>query len=245
MRVLLACEESQTVCKEFRKLGHEAYSCDILPCSGGHPEWHIQDDVRKVLYRQEWNLVIAHPPCTRLANSGVRWLAERNLWSEMLDACHFFNLFQAYGVCGNAICIENPIPHKYAIEHLGKYHQLIQPWMFGHGETKATCLWLYNLPPLIASNIVTGREGRVWKTPPSPDRARIRSKTYPGIAAAMAEQWGREAGLTGNILLKPTKCTRTGAKMEQQPQNVPEWDTIRNSQTNPAFPNLCKSKPQP
>jgi hypothetical protein len=189
MKVLIACEESQEVCKAFRAKGHEAYSCDILDCSGGHPGWHIKRNVIHELYN-DWDLIIAHPPCTRLANSGVRWLHERNLWQEMYFACEFFNHFQSLGKQGLKLAIENPIPHKHAIEYIGKYHQIIQPWMFGHPETKATCLWLYNLPALIPSGIVSGREQRVWKMPPSADRSKLRSKTFPGIAAAMADQWG-------------------------------------------------------
>ena len=126
MRVLVACEESQIVTMAFRARGHEAFSCDLLQTSGLHPEWHIQADVRVVLLRK-WDLVIAHPPCTRLANSGVRWLAERNLWEELDTACAFFKVFQEYGEKGNKIAIENPIPHKYAKLKIGDYSQLIQP----------------------------------------------------------------------------------------------------------------------
>jgi len=191
MRALIACEESQSVCIEFRKKGHEAYSCDILPCSGGHSEWHIQDDAVYTLHRYEWNIVIAHPPCTRLANSGVRWLHERDLWEDMYRATEFFNHFVRHGLSGNKIAIENPIQHKYARKQiLGSYTQIIQPWQFGHPEQKATCLWLYNLPKLQPTNIVSGREQRIWKMTPSPDRAKLRSKTFPGIAKAMADQWG-------------------------------------------------------
>ena len=189
MRILIACEESQEVCKAFRAKGHKAYSCDLLPCSGGHPEWHLQGNVTHELYN-DWDLVIAHPPCTRLANSGVRWLHERSLWQEMYYACEFFNQFQTYALSGAKVCIENPIPHKHAIEYIGKYSQIIQPWQFGHPESKATCLWLYNLPLLQPTNIVEGREQRIWKLPPSDDRAKLRSKTFPGIAKAMAAQWG-------------------------------------------------------
>lgn len=188
MKVLVACEESQVVCKAFRAKGHEAYSCDLQECSGNHPEWHITGNVVNQLYNR-WELIIAHPPCTRLANSGVRWLHERDLWQELYYACEFFNMFQSAGKSGIKVCIENPIPHKYAVEYIGKYHQLIQPWMFGHGETKSTCLWLYNLPKLIPTNIVSGREQKIWKMPPSKDRTKLRSKTFPGIANAMASQW--------------------------------------------------------
>lgn len=188
MRVLVACEESQTVCKAFRELGHEAYSCDILPCSGGRPEWHIQDDVLNHL-NEEWDLMIAHPPCTRLCNSGVCWLHKRDLWEDMREGAEFFKKLLEADI--PRIAVENPIMHKYAVEIIGRRQdQVIQPWMFGHGETKATCLWLVNLPKLKPSNIVEGREQRLHRLPPSKDRALLRSKTYPGIAKAMAEQWG-------------------------------------------------------
>lgn len=196
LEVLIACEESQEVTKAFRELGHNAWSCDLQPCSGGKPEWHIQKDVRIVLDNKKFDLVIAHPPCTRLSNSGVRWLAERDLWADMYSACEFFNLFQRLG--DTAVAIENPIPHKYAVEYIKKYTQIIQPWMFGHHESKATCLWLYNLPKLQPTNIVEGREQRIWKLPPSQDRAKLRSKTYSGIAQAMALQWS--SYLCGGVL---------------------------------------------
>ena len=188
MKVLIACEESQVVCKSFRELGHEAYSCDILPCSGGHPEWHIQDNVLNHL-KDGWDLMVAHPPCTRICNSGVMWLHKRNLWNDLDDAVSFFIQLQEAPI--PKICIENPIPHKYAKEKIGEYTQLIQPWMFGHEETKATCLWLKGLKELKPTNIVEGRVQRLHRLPPSKDRAKLRSKTYPGIAKAMAEQWGK------------------------------------------------------
>lgn len=192
MKILLGCEESQEVTKAFRALGHEAYSCDLMPCSGGHPEWHIQGDVIDQAYSGNYDLMIAHPPCTYLANSGVRWLNIRDgkitnydrkqqmLWGRRL----FIDLLNAPIPF---VAVENPIPHKHCF--LPKYSQIIQPWMFGHGETKATCLWLKNLPLLKPTNIVSGREQKIWKMPPGPDRAKLRSKTYPGIAAAMASQW--------------------------------------------------------
>jgi len=188
MKVLVACEESQAVCIAFRERGHEAYSCDILPTSGNHPEWHIQDDAIKILYSQKWDLVIAHPPCTRICNSGVRWLRERNLWSDLVKAEIFFNEFVNYGIAGNKICIENPIPHRFA--RIPKYSQIIQPWQFGDPVSKATCLWLYNLPILLPTQITEIKEQKIWKMPPSPERAKLRSKTFPGIAKGMAEQWG-------------------------------------------------------
>jgi len=200
MRVLIACEESQAVCIEFQKRGHEAYSCDLLPCSGGHPEWHLQMNAIKALTLKNWDLVIAHPPCTRLSNSGVRWLAERNLWDDLEDALHLFRQFvKKHNYC--KVAIENPIPHKYAkygfknkhgdyVQGTGDYSQIIHPYQFGHGEQKATCLWLYGLPKLKPTEIVDGREQRIWKMAPGPNRAKERSKTFPGIAKAMAEQWG-------------------------------------------------------
>lgn len=203
-RVLIACEESQTVCKAFRELGHEAYSCDIQDCSGGHPEWHIQGDAIEVMYREYWDMVIAHPPCTYMSNSGVRWLYEHDgrqntrRWMNLIAAMIFFNQVKQWHYdTGRKLCLENPIPHKHAVNDIadkkgiGKYTQLIQPWQFGHGETKATCLWLYGLPELKPTEIVEGREQRIWKLPPSADRQKLRSKSFEGIAKAMAEQWGK------------------------------------------------------
>lgn len=192
MKILVACEESQEVTKAFRALGHEAYSCDLQDCSGGHPDWHIKGDAIYEAYSGKYDLMIAHPPCTYLANSGVRWLnivdgkitnqerRQEMLWGRRL----FMDLLNAPI---EFIAIENPIPHKHA--YLPKYNQIIQPWQFGHGETKATCLWLKGLPKLKPTDIVEGREQKIWKMPPSEDRARLRSKTFPGIAKAMAEQW--------------------------------------------------------
>ena len=185
MQVLVACEESQSVTIEFRKLGHEAYSCDVLPCSGGHPEWHLQQDVTQLL-DSRWDMVIAFPPCTHLAVSGARWFAQKRVDGRQQEAIDFFMQF-AYLDCPK-VAIENPVAIISKIWR--KPDQIIQPWQFGHGETKATCLWLKGLPLLTATDIVAGREGRVWRLPPSPDRARLRSRTFPGIAKAMAEQWG-------------------------------------------------------
>jgi len=185
MKVLLACEESQAVTKEFRKLGYEAYSCDLLDCSGGHPEWHLQQDVTELL-EQSWDMIIAFPPCTDLAVSGARWFKEKIADGRQQKSIDFFKLFTDCNC--ELVAIENPIgimSTKYQ-----KPSQIIQPWQFGHGETKATCLWLKNLPKLIPTNIVEGREQRIWKLPPSEDRAKLRSKTYGGIAKAMAMQWG-------------------------------------------------------
>lgn len=187
MKVLVACESSGVVRQAFRDRGHDAWSCDLLPADDGS-RFHIRADAANVA-RDGWDLLIAHPPCTRLANSGVRWLAERNLWAEMEEGARFFRQFLDAPVL--RIAIENPIPHKYALRKIGRaYDQIVQPWMFGHGETKATCLWLRNLPPLQPTDIVPGREQRLHRLSPSPDRWKERSRTYEGIAAAMAEQWG-------------------------------------------------------
>lgn len=186
MRILVACEESQAITIAFRNHGHTAFSCDLLPCSGGHPEWHLYGDFRKFIF-QSWDMLIAHPPCTFLCNSGVRWLkGNPERYEKMLEAAQFFKMMLSFSI--PYICVENPIPHKHA--QLPKYSQLIQPWQFGHGEKKATCLWLKGLPVLTPTDIVSGREQRLWKLPPSAERQKLRSKTYPGIAEAMASQWG-------------------------------------------------------
>lgn len=196
MRVLIACEESQRVCIAFRERGHEAYSCDILPCSGVHEEWHIQDDVLKHL-DEDWNLIIAHPPCTYLSNSGVCWLhKDISRWFKLFDAAEFFNTL-LNAKCPH-IAVENPIQHKYARALIPPPTQVIQPYQFGHPEQKATCLWLKNLPKLRETNNVkqemlklpASQRQRLHYLPPSEDRAKERSKTFTGIAEAMAEQWG-------------------------------------------------------
>ena len=204
MRVLVACEESQEVCKAFRELGHEAYSCDLQDCSGGHPEWHILGDCLPILggccevqtmdkisheIPGKWDLIIAHPPCTDLAVSGARWFAEKQKDGRQQKSIVFF-MQMALAEC-DRVAVENPISIMSSAWR--KPDQIIQPWQFGHGEIKATCLWLKGLPPLVPTDIVDGREQRVWKMPPSQDRAKERSKTYPGIAKAMAEQWGGKA----------------------------------------------------
>ena len=197
-KILIACEESQTICIAFRKLGFEAYSCDLQECSGVHPEWHAKADAIDMLYASKWDLVIAHPPCTRMANSGVMWLEKRNLWNDLDKATDFFNEFVKYGKQGNKIAIENPIPHKYAVEKIGKYSQVIQPYMFGHTERKATCLWLFGLPELKETNNVMeamkklpkNEQQRIHYLPPGKERAKLRSKTFQGIADAIAMQWG-------------------------------------------------------
>jgi len=187
MRVLVGCEESQVVTEEFIKAGHDAMSCDLyLLGAKGLP--HYRGDVRD-LFGEKFDLFIVHPPCTRLCNSGVCWLDKRNLWDDMREGAEFF--LECLNAPFPKICAENPIPHRYALEVIGrKYDQIIQPWQFGHGETKATCLWLKNLPKLYPTNIVEGRVQRLHRLPPSPNRARERSRTFLGIARAMAEQWG-------------------------------------------------------
>lgn len=184
MKILVACEESQAVTIELRKLGHEAYSCDIEPCSGGHPEWHLQQDVRPLL-KNKWDMIIAFPPCTHLAVSGARYFEQKRKDGRQKQGIDFFMEFVDCDC--ERVAIENPI--GIMSTYYRKPDQIIQPWQFGHGETKATCLWLKNLPVLKPTNIVDGREPRVWKLPPGKDRAKLRSKTYPGIAKAMADQW--------------------------------------------------------
>jgi hypothetical protein len=189
MKVLIACEESQVVCKAFRAKGHEAYSCDIIDCSGDSPEWHLKVNVLMLL-EADWDMIIAFPPCTYLCNSGVRWLYEQDgRWTKMASAALLFaKILDNH--CPK-IAIENPVMHKHAKKLIGKgQDQIIQPWQFGHGETKATCLWLKGLPKLKPTNIVDGREARIHRMPPGPERSKLRSKTYQGIADAMADQWG-------------------------------------------------------
>jgi hypothetical protein len=192
LKVLVACEESQEVCKAFRELGHRAFSCDILPCSGGHPKWHIQDDVLKHL-DDGWDLMIAHPPCTHLAVSGARWF--KNKRAKQQKARDFFMDLMNAPI--EKIALENPI--GVMSSYFRKPNQIIQPWQFGHGETKATCLWLKNLPLLKPTEIVEGREKRIHKMPPSKDRGKLRSKTFLGIAKAMAEQWGNYIKQKGGL----------------------------------------------
>lgn len=187
--MLVACEESQRVCTEFRRLGHEAYSCDLLPCGGGHPEWHIQADALQVC-KLAWDLVIAHPPCTALSSSGARWFEEKRRDGRQQMGVGFFLAFTALDHVPR-VCIENPVGIMSSLYR--KPDQVIHPWMFGHGETKATCLWLKGLPPLEPTHVVEGREQRIWRMPPGPERNRMRSVTYRGVARAMAEQWGGEA----------------------------------------------------
>jgi hypothetical protein len=185
MRVLVACEYSGTVRDAFRRAGHDAMSCDLLPTEAPGP--HYQGDVRDVL-DDGWDLMVAHPPCTYLSVSGMHWTT-RGLRDPQLteDALTFVRLLLEAPV--PRIALENPV--SIISSRIRKPDQIVQPWMFGHGETKATCLWLKNLPVLQPSNIVDGRESRIHRMPPSPTRWKERSKTYQGIADAMADQWGR------------------------------------------------------
>lgn len=217
MRVLVACEESQRVCTAFRELGHEAYSCDLLPCSGGHPEWHIQADALEII-KIKWDLIIAHPPCTYLTVSGNAYYNEekygdkaRERKAEREKAVKFFMKF-INADCDH-ICVENPV--GVMSTRYRKPNCIIQPWQFGHPYTKTTCLWLKGLPPLAPTNILEKPEGGwenqqitkdgryggyggkwgckadgKWLRYGDPRVAKERSKTFPGIARAMAEQWG-------------------------------------------------------
>lgn len=174
------------MCIEFRKRGHEAYSCDILPCSGGHPEWHIQGDVLEQLDKG-WDMMIAFPPCPYLTVSANKhYKINPDRYWQRIDAATFFLKLALAPIKKKAI--ENPIGVMSGFYR--KPDQIIQPWMFGHGETKSTCLWLTGLPLLKPTDVVDGREGRIWKMPPSPDRSMLRSKTFLGIAKAFASQWG-------------------------------------------------------
>lgn len=186
LRVLIACEFSGTVRQAFNDLGHNAWSCDLLPAEDGSP-YHHQTNVLELLTRTQWDLMIAHPPCTHLAVSGARWFKEKQ--KEQAEALEFVRKLMAAPV--PRIAIENPI--SIISSRIRKPDQIIQPWQFGHGETKATCLWLKGLPKLRPTDVVEGREAKVHRMPPGPDRWKERSRTYAGIAAAMAEQWGLPA----------------------------------------------------
>ena len=212
MKVLVACEESQRVCQAFRDIGHEAYSCDILPTTGKHPEWHIQDDVKKHLIHHNFDIAIIFPPCDHLAVSGSSWFAEKRADGRQRAAIEFFLAMAEAPI--HSIAIENPIgimsgKREYLKEHFPDLYkramrilpdppQIIHPWQFGHLEQKATCLWLKNLPHLVPTEIVyvemmklpKRERERVHYMSPSDHRARDRARTYLGIARAMAEQWG-------------------------------------------------------
>ena len=217
MKILVACEESQVVCKAFRNLGHEAFSCDLLPCSGGHPEWHFQCDIFEVI-NKGWDLMVAHPPCTFLTGSGVQWLSnpedkalpfeERrphpkypNRRQDMLDSVEFVKAL--YNADIKHIAIENPV--GLLSSRWKKPDQIVQPYMFGDEATKTTCLWLKNLPLLLPTDIVGKGERTVFASGKShpkwyadalknaktkEERQTLRSKTFEGMAQAFAEQWG-------------------------------------------------------
>jgi hypothetical protein len=211
MKILVACEESQAITKEFRALGHEAYSCDILPCTGGHPEWHLQGDVFGFI-DQGWDLMVAHPPCTFLSVSGARHLynkdGSKNLerYKNQREALDFVQKLMDCDI--PRIAIENPV--SVISSQIRKPDQIVQPWMFGDSASKTTCLWLKNLPKLVATNVVDKGDFKEWvdkksgkvkrqatwyydalinaKTPE--ERRSLRSKTFKGIAQAIASQWG-------------------------------------------------------
>ena len=192
-RVLVACEYSGSVRDAFARRGWDAWSCDLLPSE--KPGNHRQCDVREIL-DEGWDIMVAHPPCTHLAVSGARWFAAKQ--REQAEALDFVRLLLSAPI--PRIALENPV--SIISSKIRKPDQVIQPWQHGHGETKATCLWLKNLPRLAPSNVVEGREQRIWKLPPSADRWKERSRTFPGIAEAMANQW--------TIATRPNKDSATG-----------------------------------
>jgi len=188
MRVLVACEYSGRVRQAFRARGHNAWSCDLLPAEDGS-QFHYQCDVFKAMFAWgecPWDLMIAHPPCTHLAVSGARHFAAKQADGRQQEAIEFFLALARAPV--PRIAIENPVCIMSSVWR--KPDQVIQPWQYGHGETKATCLWLKGLPPLVPTNLVPGREQRVHRMPPSPDRWKERFRTFEGVAEAMAMQWG-------------------------------------------------------
>ena len=193
MKVLVACEESQAVCIAFREAGHEAYSADLQECSGGHPEWHIKGDVLDVL-DDGWDLMIAHPECRYLCLSGARWFGDErypNRYTDRTSAIEFFMKLQQANI--ERICIENSQPSGYTIQKVGRYTQMLQPYHFGTPTTKALCLWLKGLNPLIPTHGLQDYDEiypECHFEPPGPERSRNRSKTDPHVAAAMAMQWG-------------------------------------------------------
>jgi site-specific DNA-cytosine methylase len=197
MKVLIACEESQAVCIEFRKRGHEAYSCDILPCSGGHSEWHFRDDIINVIHCTKWDMMIAFPPCTHLAVSGAKHFEQKRKDGRQQEGINFFMSLINANI--PKIAIENPVGIMSTIYR--KPDCIIQPWQFGDKSRKTTCLWLKNIPPLFPTQIVTPdiytcKNGKTFSRDymvslsAGKNRGHLRSKTYPGIAKAMAEQWG-------------------------------------------------------
>ena len=187
MRVLIACEFSGIVRDAFLAKGHSAISCDLLPTERVGP--HYQGDIFDII-NDGFDLMIAHPPCTYLCNSGVCWLhKDESRWEKMREGAKFFKRLLDCSIA--RIAVENPIMHKYAVEIIGRRQdQIIHPWQHGHGESKATCLWLKNIPKLVPTKIMQERVQRLHRLPPSEDRWKLRSTTYKGIAYAMAEQWG-------------------------------------------------------
>lgn len=196
MKMLVACEFSGVVRNAFLALGHDAWSCDLLPSEDGSNR-HIRGDARELL-NDGWDLlIVAHPPCTRLCNSGVRWLSAPpngrtlpEMWADLEAGAELFSAFWNAPI--ERIAVENPVMHRHAKARITNYAepvQSVQPWQFGHGETKRTCLWLKNLPPLVPTDIVAGREARVHRMPPGPTRGHERSRFFTGIADAMARQW--------------------------------------------------------
>ena len=196
-RLLNGCAKSVVLVEAFEAQGWDAWTCDVLPSEGWHK--HIQDDVLRHL-DDGWDMAIFHPDCTRLANSGVRWYHERpETRGDFYKSCEFFNKLQDAKI--PKICTENPIQHKYARQYIGIYDQIIQPWNFGDMETKAICLWLKGLSPLIKEITIKpeGVKQSTWREPPSPDRKANRARNFKGVSQAMAEQWGNE--VEGDIKL--------------------------------------------
>lgn len=200
MKVLVACEYSGIVRRAFAAQGHDAWSFDLLPSEDRHNR-HIQGDVSLLLdmLKEDWDLlIVAHPPCTRLCNSGVRWLhtpppgkTSEQILAELVEGANLFS--RLWNANAKRICVENPVMHKYAKALITNYEdpaQSVQPYEYGHGESKRTCLWLRNLPTLRPTKLVPGRAQRIHMMSPGPDRWKERSRFYPGIAAAMADQWG-------------------------------------------------------
>lgn len=198
LRVLVACEFSGIVRRAFANRGHDAWSCDLLPAEDRSNK-HITGDVRDILGNGWDMMIVAHPPCTRLCNSGVRWLTKppagktlEQMWHDLDEGAALFS--DLWNAPIEHIAVENPVMHKHAKSRIRNYQdpaQSVQPWQFGHGETKRTCLWLKNLPPLVPTDIVDGRKPRVHHMSPGPDRWKERSRFFPGIAEAMADQWSR------------------------------------------------------
>lgn len=190
--ILIGCEESQTVCSAFRRAGHEAFSCDLQP-TRGNPEWHYQQDIMEVIQIHRWELIILHPDCTAMAVSGNRWYGRgMPMHRKRIEAVEWtLRLWEEAKKYSDRVALENPGSVIFPrIKETGAVVSYIQPWQFGHGETKKTGFALHGLPPLIPTDIVDGREQRIWKMPPSETRKRVRSVTYIGVAEAMAAQWG-------------------------------------------------------